>query len=183
MGFSYKEFCNIDRNESDMILDWRNHESVRKWMFNSNIISLKEHQEFLERLKTDLSKRYWLVFNSNNPIGVTSLIRIHNNHAEWGYYLEPSLHETTLSIELYYYTLGFFFDNLGFRLLYGYELPANKGASSLNTLFGFSKEEKEIDIQGRMTIVNYRELDINKWVVHKNSPAIIRFLDFINNRE
>ena len=35
-----------------MVLKWRNHKKVRKWMDNNKTITLQQHEKFLKNLKT-----------------------------------------------------------------------------------------------------------------------------------
>lgn len=74
------------------ILSWRNHESVRKWMYNNKIIPLGEHLEFVHSLKEDNKNLYFLIQDYNkNGIGVISFNRINHQHknAYIGIYANP----------------------------------------------------------------------------------------------
>ena len=96
--FKYKEmeaihFVHCDQKIKEMILKWRNDETVRLNMFNDEIISQKEHSRFIENLLKDTHNSYWIVKNDTNWIGVISINRfdILNQHAYLGIYVNPEL--------------------------------------------------------------------------------------------
>ncbi len=84
-------FTTLDLSQKELILSWRNHPSVRKWMINDNEISLEEHLHFIKLLATKANSRYILVQNESHYIGVINLTEIHNNSAELGIYANPDM--------------------------------------------------------------------------------------------
>ncbi len=52
------------------LLQWRNQEYVRKNMMDSEIISVEKHMSFLEKMKKEEGKKYYLMFYNNNPVAV-----------------------------------------------------------------------------------------------------------------
>jgi len=96
--FKYKEmeaihFTHTDQRVKEMILKWRNDETVRLNMFNDEIISREEHSRFIENLLEDTHNSYWIVKKDSNWIGVVSINRfdILNQHAYLGIYVNPEL--------------------------------------------------------------------------------------------
>ena len=59
-----------DLHLKKQILEWRNDESIRKWMYNSDIISLEQNLSFIDSLKYKKDKVYFLVKRNNEYIGV-----------------------------------------------------------------------------------------------------------------
>ncbi|MDW7733453.1 MAG: UDP-4-amino-4,6-dideoxy-N-acetyl-beta-L-altrosamine N-acetyltransferase [Methanolobus sp.] len=87
-----KNFLNISTTERDMILEWRNHESIRKWMYSDTIISPQEHISFLSNLIDDNKNIYWVAENDAGFfLGTISLNKIDfkNKHAYIGIYSNP----------------------------------------------------------------------------------------------
>ncbi|MDQ7822514.1 MAG: UDP-4-amino-4,6-dideoxy-N-acetyl-beta-L-altrosamine N-acetyltransferase [Candidatus Eremiobacteraeota bacterium] len=85
-------FIHLKVQEREMVLNWRNNEVIRKWMYNSEIISMKEHLEFLAGLKSSDHMHYWLVWTRESGyIGVISLNKINKLHknAYIGIYSDP----------------------------------------------------------------------------------------------
>ena len=60
-GYTYENFVSLDRKELEMILTWRNHAEVRKWMMNTAPITLEDHLAYVESLKQRDDAYYWLV--------------------------------------------------------------------------------------------------------------------------
>lgn len=139
--FRFYNFTELDEGVLQLVLSWRNHSSVRKWMYNRNIITLEEHLNFVKSLSSRNDKIYYLVERDGIYLGVFSLIDFDGNIGEWGYYLAPEFHHHGLGVEFYYSVLKFCFDTLGIKKMLGYALVDNKSANSLNFLFGFKGEQ------------------------------------------
>lgn len=87
-----KNFINLTENEMIMILEWRNHVSVRKEMYQDHIISIEEHSKFIEKLKYDNKNYYWILKSKNGEcMGTISLNRVdfRNKNAYFGIYSNP----------------------------------------------------------------------------------------------
>ena len=87
-----KNFLNLSIEEKKMVLGWRNHESIRKWMYSDTIISIKEHADFLSNLIRDENNFYWVAENEEGFfLGTISLNKIdfNNKHAYIGIYVNP----------------------------------------------------------------------------------------------
>ncbi|EAJ1255123.1 UDP-4-amino-4,6-dideoxy-N-acetyl-beta-L-altrosamine N-acetyltransferase [Campylobacter lari] len=80
-----KDFIYLSQNEIELVLKWRNNKNIAKFMKTQNI-GLEEHLDFLSSLKTDASKKYFLVYDDENIIGVIDFINITNNSCEFGLY-------------------------------------------------------------------------------------------------
>ncbi len=86
-------FVDLTTEEKLMILKWRNDKSIRVWMYNSENITEINHLKFIESLKEDIMKKYFLVKSNNQMIGVIYFIDIdkENSNAEFGIYSNPIL--------------------------------------------------------------------------------------------
>ncbi|EAI5630689.1 UDP-4-amino-4,6-dideoxy-N-acetyl-beta-L-altrosamine N-acetyltransferase [Campylobacter lari] len=80
-----KDFIHLNQEEIKLVLKWRNNESIAKFMKTQNI-TLKEHLSFLSSLKTNTTKKYFLVYIDKIIIGVINFINITNNSCEFGLY-------------------------------------------------------------------------------------------------
>ena len=54
-------FIDLELKEKEMILEWRNHPDIRKWMYNQDEIKFEEHLNFIDSLKLRKDKLYFLV--------------------------------------------------------------------------------------------------------------------------
>jgi UDP-4-amino-4,6-dideoxy-N-acetyl-beta-L-altrosamine N-acetyltransferase len=85
-------YVNLSDEEKEMVRNWRNHETIRKWMYQEHIISPEEHAEFVQKLKQDTKNFYWLVKSKDDLyLGMISLNRVdsRNKNAYLGIYANP----------------------------------------------------------------------------------------------
>lgn len=80
-----KDFIHLNQEEIELVLKWRNNKNIAKFMKTQNI-TLKEHLSFLSSLKTNTTKKYFLVYDDENIIGVIDFINITNHSCEFGLY-------------------------------------------------------------------------------------------------
>jgi len=87
-GFGEVSLCNyvnLRQDDKSLALSMRNHEQVKKWMYNQNRISEEEHLRFIGDLETTLERRYFLVKSKDCVIGSINFSKIHiGNSAELG---------------------------------------------------------------------------------------------------
>lgn len=76
-----KNFTKLDNAEKLMVLSWRNHEDVRKWMYNSEIISKVNHMNFIVKLINDIKNQYFLLKDGNENIGVIYFNKIDDENS------------------------------------------------------------------------------------------------------
>ena len=85
-------FIDLSQEEKMMILEWRNKIDIQKWMHTQNDISLEEHLDFIDSLKTIKDKLYFLVKKDNIYIGVIDFTQIKPNESlHMGIYTNPDL--------------------------------------------------------------------------------------------
>lgn len=73
-----------------LVLAWRNHPDVRRYMYTQHEITLDEHQRWFERTLPD-PKKHLLVFEVNQqPLGFVSFNETGSGGiADWGFYAAP----------------------------------------------------------------------------------------------
>ncbi|MBT5491830.1 UDP-4-amino-4,6-dideoxy-N-acetyl-beta-L-altrosamine N-acetyltransferase, partial [bacterium] len=74
-----------------LVLEWRNNENIRKWMYDSTLISQDTHLKFIENLKYDENNKYFLVQENKINIGVIYFNKIDYKQKEcyFGLYANP----------------------------------------------------------------------------------------------
>lgn len=142
--YRYKDFTTLNEKEKEMVLEWRNTESVRKWMYNKEVIDLESHLRFIKGLSQRDDRYYWLVFdNQNNPVGTLNVTNVDRNsdRAELGLYMNPA--SETMGYFFVRECYNFFFNVLDINHLYCSVAPDNTSAMLLDQFFGcvFSKEK------------------------------------------
>lgn len=134
-------FIYLPLKQKKMILEWRNHPDIRKWMYNQYEISLDEHLNFIESLKNKKDKLYFLVKKNSKYIGVIDFYDIDNNkkEAKFGLYKNP--YEKTVGIGkiLIETVIEFAFNILKLKKLKLEVFNENKKARNLYKRYNFRK--------------------------------------------
>lgn len=79
-------------NETDleMILAWRNHLDVRRFMFSQKIINIDEHYRWFERTSVDKNCQLLIFEVDKQPLGFINIREIAaGGIANWGFYAAP----------------------------------------------------------------------------------------------
>lgn len=73
-----------------LVLTWRNHPDVRRYMYTQHEITLDEHQSWFERSLLD-SKKHLLIFEvDHQPLGFVNFNERENGGiVDWGFYAAP----------------------------------------------------------------------------------------------
>jgi len=135
-----KNFINLTHNEKIMVLKWRNDKRIRDNMFSSDIISLDNHLNFINKLENDKKNTYFLI----DDLGVIYFNNIQNNKAEIGLYSNPKK-----------YGIGkLLMDKIvssNFDYLYLEVLESNKKAIELYLKYNFKIKNNKI-VKGKKII-------------------------------
>lgn len=145
-GYGFKNYAMLSDNEVKEIWRWRNDESIRKWMFHSEVIPLEKHLFFIESLKKRVDCYYWLVFRNSKPIGSVYLQDIERESGDFGYYTQPGLKGEGFG--LVKEGLNFIFNILGFEKVVLSVDKTNKLAIALDLFLGFVFDREEV-VEGR----------------------------------
>lgn len=65
-------FINLNKKQKEIILNMRNNQNIAKWMQTSQTITKKEHEVFVESLRTNYKKAYFAILVNNEIIGMCS---------------------------------------------------------------------------------------------------------------
>jgi UDP-4-amino-4,6-dideoxy-N-acetyl-beta-L-altrosamine N-acetyltransferase len=179
--YKYKNFISLSDEERLTVLGWRNHENIRKWMYDQNLIEKEDHFTFIQSLKDREDCFYWLVFKSKTPIGVFSLTNIDYqiSQVSSGFYMDPN-HEENSGFEFVTTFDRLIFENFNVERTYGGILSSNRYALFISLFLGTVIEtEKYINGQkflyGTLTKENYfKDLD--------NKENVKNFVRFVHSR-
>lgn len=85
------DFTDMCLQEKKMVLAWRNDESIKKWMYNKNDISLQNHLNFIDSLESTKENQYILLKKGDIYIGVIDFknIDFKNKTTDFGLYANP----------------------------------------------------------------------------------------------
>ena len=141
-----KNFIQLDYDEKLMILEWRNHSETSKFMINKKI-QLKEHLNFINSLKENKTKLYFLV----DDIGVIDFTNITDKKADIGLYKNPN--KQKVGSVLMRYIIDYGFNVLGLEKLVLYVYENNQKAINLYKKFNFKIVDKKDNLL-KMELLN-----------------------------
>ncbi|MBZ7956088.1 UDP-4-amino-4,6-dideoxy-N-acetyl-beta-L-altrosamine N-acetyltransferase [Campylobacter molothri] len=136
-----KNFTELNEQEVILVWQWRNNKKVNEFMHTKNF-SIKEHKYFIDNLKQDETKKYFLVFKDNEAIGVIDFVNITKESCYFGLYAKPDLRGVgqILMNEVKKYT----FEILKIKILKAHVLKDNEKALKLYFKNDF-QIEKEVE--------------------------------------
>ncbi len=139
-GVELKDFRDLNEGQKQLVLSWRNHQSIAKFMRSKNI-SKEQHLRFLEQLQESADKRYFLVLKGGEPIGVIYFVNITSDSCEFGLYANPNL-KGVGDILLRHIKL-YAFNTLRISTLCACVYNSNAKAIALYERFGFKLTNKD----------------------------------------
>ncbi len=139
--FTFKDV--LDTSYTEQLLTWRNQEFVRKNMMDDDIISMENHEKYLERLRATDEQRVFIAFFDNEPVAVMTF-RFNEGNIESGSYI---IHEEDLNkgfgVITGYARFEYIFDKLPNGKMQTIILEHNKKNINLQRNFGCVLEGTE----------------------------------------
>lgn len=139
-------FIDLTLEEKKMVLEWRNHPSIKKWMYGSEDISLENHLEFIDSLKHNKNKLYFLVEYENSYIGVIDFYNIdyHNKITEFGLYSNINCQIIGVGRVLEKISIDYIFNVLKLNILKLEVFSKNIKVINLHKKFKFKEIDRKI---------------------------------------
>jgi len=144
-------FIDMSLDEIKMILNWRNDENIRKWMYTQDEISLQNHINFIENLKTQKDKLYFLIKKDGENIGVINFTNIDKNDIYFGLYANPTTKLLGIGRVLEEVSIEFAFNKLKVKKLKLEVFEDNIQVRNLHKKYKF-KEIKEKFVNNKKVI-------------------------------
>ena len=144
-GFDFVLYQDLSIEHSHKVLSYRNHENVRKWMFNSDKISLKQHLNFINKLK-DSSKVYCAVFRKQKIVACVNFDDIGHSEYFVGHFLNPRLLSSGIGLYFEYVYLKFFFKHIKAKVIKASVKKENYPMIKIHRLCNFKEIDKENSI-------------------------------------
>ena len=178
-----KNFTILPQEQLLQILNWRNSEEVRIWMYSKDEISVEDHLNFCESLSKQTSSAYFMVLKNETAIGVVSLINYNEieQSGEIGFYLNPQYLKSGVGLDVFYVGLELLFKEYNLNKVIGFVRIENTNAKFLNDFFGMLEVELVI-IFG--STYSKREINIDKWdnLGLKSNTLLKSFSHYVKNQ-
>ncbi|AQQ69441.1 UDP-4-amino-4,6-dideoxy-N-acetyl-beta-L-altrosamine N-acetyltransferase [Microbulbifer agarilyticus] len=135
----------MKRDDLRMVLQWRNHIEVRRFMYSQEEISFLDHTKWFEANSNNPDKKL-LIFEKNDiSLGFINFDRIRNSDVvDWGFYTAPNAPKGT-GKRLGKTVLDYAFKGLNFRKVCGQVLSYNQRSINFHLKLGFRQEGVLVD--------------------------------------
>jgi len=145
-GVTLIDFVDLSLEEKHMVLNWRNHNEIKKWMYSTHNIVLENHLTFIKNLVDKIDKQYIVVKKDDAYIGVIDFYDIDNSKKECEFGLYANLFEKIAGVGriLEEVCIKYAFDILKLNKLKLEVFEENEKAISLYKKYGFKQSGKKI---------------------------------------
>ena len=142
VSIEYVNYIDLSDAEKSMVLQWRNHDNVRKWMHNTEPIALRHHLAFIDSLKRSKNRIYLLVKQRGIAIGVIDFTVIDRDRksAHIGLFSDPAVKGNGTKLMQSIIIYGFY--RLGFATMEAEVYEKNAKARKLYEKFGFRETSR-----------------------------------------
>ena len=137
MKMKLTKFQDLSLEEKNEVLKWRNHPDIRKWMFDTNEISLENHLNFIDNIPKNR------IYLKAEDLGVINF-KIINDTAELGIHKNPD--KKRVGNILLKTAIDYAFNNLNAKKIILYVFENNLKAINLYKNFGFVESNKKDNI-------------------------------------
>lgn len=130
----------MEKADLEMVLQWRNHPEVRRYMYTTHEIELNEHQEWFEKVAVNPEVNL-LIYELNEAAqGFVNITRTRCAEVgDWGFYLAPGAPRGSGG-ELGRQALNYGFAQLRLHKLCGQALGFNERSIAFHKTLGFTEE-------------------------------------------
>lgn len=127
----------------ELVRNWRNSPEVSQYMYTDNIISKEQQKEWFNKISTNPTYKYWMIFYKKTPVGVANLYDINRTLSScyWAFYLgDTSIRGAGIGAKVEYNVLSYVFDHLNLNKLRCEVLVSNYLVIKMHEKFGFRRE-------------------------------------------
>ena len=130
----------VTEQDLPMVLAWRNHAEVRRYMFTQHEISLDEHRNWFAKASRDHSRCLLIVEEDKQAIGYVQFSKVEDGGvADWGFYSRPDAPKGT-GRKLGVMALNHAFGPLKLHKVCGQAIASNQASIAFHQRLGFVLE-------------------------------------------
>ncbi len=132
-------YIDLTDEEKIDVLTMRNHPEIQKWMYTQSAISQEAHLKYIDALKDDTSKRYFLVRWQEKTVGTINFKEIDPEQKSVVFALYSNPFDATPGVGrvLEEISIRYAFDILGLDVLMLEVFATNKQVINLHKKYGF----------------------------------------------
>jgi UDP-4-amino-4,6-dideoxy-N-acetyl-beta-L-altrosamine N-acetyltransferase len=130
----------VTENDLDMLLCWRNHPDVSRYMFTQHEIGQIEHRNWFNKANLDESRHLLIVEEEMQAIGYVQFNQVaEGGIAHWGFYVRPDANKGT-GYKLGSVAIKHAFVNLRLHKVCGQAIASNLASIAFHQRLGFVQE-------------------------------------------
>lgn len=127
-------------DDLSMVLQWRNHLDVRRYMYTQHEITMEEHTQWFARLSHDDRQSSLIFVIDDTPLGYVNFKQNSvSSVADWGFYLAPDAPKGT-GRQLGTAALNYAFQQMILHKVCGQALGYNEKSKGFHLRLGFKRE-------------------------------------------
>jgi UDP-4-amino-4,6-dideoxy-N-acetyl-beta-L-altrosamine N-acetyltransferase len=132
----------IEPTDLRLVLDWRNREEVRAFMFTDHVIGWDEHVAWYERMTGESDARCLLFERVGRPAGVVGISGLDDKHgvATWGFYMGGTGSPKGTAALMLSMALDLAFSAPGVRKIRSEVFAFNERSLAIHARLGFQRE-------------------------------------------
>jgi len=175
-------FRQVDEDDRERLLAWRNSPDVAPYMYSDHVITALEHGRWFAGIGADPSRAYWIIEMDGTPVGLVNLYDIDRaaGTCAWAYYLaDPATRGRGVGAFVELAMLDYVLVREGFSALVCEVLEANEAVWKLHQSFGFEvvKQLAGRAVKGGATLDALRlNLTAARWT-EVRGPCVARLAD------
>ncbi len=157
-------------DDLQIVLQWRNHPEIRRWMCSSHVITPSEHYEWYAHANEDERRHLLIVEDAGVRIGFVQFTEIGSDRvADWGFYAAPNAPHGS-GKKLTAAALDYAFTRIGLRKVCGKVIISNQQSIILHRKLGFAEEHVIAGPSPNDAMhpsVHYFSLEASNWLRHQ----------------
>lgn len=133
----------LEKEDLELVRNWRNSEDVSKYMYNESYITEEEHQNWFEKIKDSSNSIYWIIEYNNKKLGLASITGIDNTlqSCYWAFYLgDTSVRGGGIGAKIEYNVIEYVFSILNLNKLRCEVFTSNDRVIKMHEKYGFRRE-------------------------------------------
>jgi UDP-4-amino-4,6-dideoxy-N-acetyl-beta-L-altrosamine N-acetyltransferase len=129
----------MQASDLDLVLGWRNHPDVRRYMHHQRPIAPEEHLHWFSCESSNPAIHLLILEVDGVPSGYVKFTELGNGSADWGFYAAPDAPHGTGRI-LGDAALRHAFESLGMRDVIGHVIASNERSIAFHAKMGFIRD-------------------------------------------
>jgi len=176
--YTFKNFTELTKHESEEVLHGRNDAEVRRWMTSDMVITADDHRRFMRGLKDNPRAIYVRIARAGCFAGVYSLNDLADGSGLGGFWVTAQTRERFLPLNVVFQGMDYMFRASGVERIYGFQKLDNLSAMRLNGLLGLSvKESSTAGAEGM------QQIEITKQQWQQKTAQDAKLLKLMNRME